>query len=177
MFFKRISDVYLEEYDQALDESGADHEFAAFAENHRFAIPEGSLWSDVRNHTQNIGTALQTAFREIEKANPETLYSIFGNATWSNKDKLPDRKLADLIEHFSTRTTSTRGARRRPGGLRRRGARRLPENHRFAIPHESDRPCGRLCTCSSRSATTTYTRRPSATSGSTAEVLMIPSNA
>ena len=104
MFFKRISDVYLEEYEQALDESGGDHEFAAFAENHRFAIPEANLWGDVRNHTENIGTALQTAFREIEKANPETLYGIFGNANWTNKDKLPDRKLADLIEHFSTRT-------------------------------------------------------------------------
>ena len=92
MFFKRISDVYLEEFAQALEESGGDHEFAAFAENHRFAIPEGDLWADVRSHTENIGTALQAAFREIEKANPETLYGIFGNANWTNKDKLPDRK-------------------------------------------------------------------------------------
>lgn len=106
MFFKRISDVYMEEFAQALEESGGDHEFAAFAENHRFAIPEGNLWADVRNHTENIGNALQTAFREIEKANPETLYGIFGNANWTNKDKLPDRKLADLIEHFSTKTLS-----------------------------------------------------------------------
>lgn len=106
MFFKRISDVYLEEYAQALDESGGDHEFAAFADNHRFAIPNENLWDDVRSHTENIGTALQTAFREIEKANPETLYGIFGNANWTNKDKLPDRKLADLIEHFSTKTLS-----------------------------------------------------------------------
>jgi type I restriction system adenine methylase HsdM len=106
MFFKRISDVYLEEFAEALEESGGDHEFAAFAENHRFAIPDGNLWADVRNHTENIGTALQTAFREIEKANPETLYGIFGNANWTNKDKLPDRKLADLIEHFSTKALS-----------------------------------------------------------------------
>lgn len=106
MFFKRISDVYVEEFEHALDESGGDHEFAAFAENHRFAIPDGNLWSDVRAKTENIGTALQTAFREIEKANPETLYGIFGSANWTNKDKLPDRKLADLIEHFSTRTLS-----------------------------------------------------------------------
>jgi type I restriction enzyme M protein len=106
MFFKRISDVYLEEFAEALDESGGDHEFASFAENHRFNIPDGNLWSDVRNRTENIGSALQTAFREIEKANPETLYGIFGNATWTNKDKLPDRKLADLIEHFSTKTLS-----------------------------------------------------------------------
>lgn len=106
MFFKRINDVYLEEFFQALAESGGDHEFAAFAENHRFAIPDGNLWNDVRVRTENIGTALQTAFREIEKANPETLYGIFGNANWTNKDKLPDRKLADLIEHFSTKTLS-----------------------------------------------------------------------
>lgn len=106
MFFKRISDVYAEEFEEALEESGGDHEYATFAENHRFAIPDGNLWSDVREKTENIGTALQTAFREIEKANPETLYGIFGNANWTNKDKLPDRKLADLIEHFSTKTLS-----------------------------------------------------------------------
>lgn len=104
MFFKRISDVYLEEFEQALDESGGDRDFAAFAENHRFAVPAGNLWSDVREKSENIGTAMQTAFREIEKQNPESLYGIFGNANWTNKDKLPDRKLADLIEHFSTKT-------------------------------------------------------------------------
>jgi type I restriction system adenine methylase HsdM len=106
MFFKRISDVYAEEFEQALEESGGDHEYATFAENHRFAIPDGNLWSEVREKTENIGTALQTAFRELEKANPETLYGIFGNANWTNKDKLPDRKLADLFEHFSTKTLS-----------------------------------------------------------------------
>lgn len=103
MFFKRISDVYLEEYGEALADSGGDHEFASFAENHRFSIPEGCLWEDVRARTENVGTALQTAFREIEKANPETLYGIFGNANWTNKDKLPDRRLSDLIEHFSSK--------------------------------------------------------------------------
>lgn len=106
MFFKRLSDVFAEEYEQALAESDGDHEYASFAENHRFEIPEGHTWSDVRARTENIGTALHTAFREIEKANPRRLYGIFGNASWTNKDKLPDRKLADLIEHFSTKTLS-----------------------------------------------------------------------
>lgn len=101
MFFKRISDVYLEEYKAALDESGGDKEFAAFAENHRFVIPNDSLWDDIRRRTENVGQALVTAFRDIEQANPETLYGIFGNAPWTNKEKLPDRKLLDLIEHFS----------------------------------------------------------------------------
>ncbi|MGY1632947.1 N-6 DNA methylase [Geodermatophilus sp. SYSU D01186] len=103
MFFKRISDVYLEEYAYALADSGGDHEFAAFAENHRFAIPEGALWEDVRSRTENVGQALVTAFRGIEKANPDTLYGIFGNAPWTNKDKLSDARLRDLIEHFSSK--------------------------------------------------------------------------
>lgn len=106
LFFKRISDVYVEEYEQALAESGGDHEYASFAENHRFGIPSGSLWEDVRARTENVGQALVTAFRAIEKANPEVLYGIFGNAAWTNKDKLPDAKLRDLIEHFSTKTLS-----------------------------------------------------------------------
>lgn len=103
MFFKRISDVYLEEYGHALADSGGDHEFATFAENHRFQIPEGCLWSDVRARTENVGQGLVTAMREIERANPDTLYGIFGGAAWTNKSKLPDRTLIDLIEHFSTK--------------------------------------------------------------------------
>lgn len=108
MFFKRISDVYLEEYGHALAESGGDHEFAAFAENHRFAIPEGCLWEDVRSRTENVGGALVAAFRGIEKANSQALtgqnlYGIFGNAPWTNKEKLPDARLIDLVEHFSSK--------------------------------------------------------------------------
>src|SRR6266851_8427543 len=35
LFFKRISDAYDEEMDQALKESGGDQEYAQFPENHR----------------------------------------------------------------------------------------------------------------------------------------------
>lgn len=48
LFFKRISDLWDEEYKQALDESGGDLEYAYFAENHRFQIPDGCHWEDVR---------------------------------------------------------------------------------------------------------------------------------
>jgi type I restriction-modification system DNA methylase subunit len=95
--------VYLEEYGHALADSGGDHEFAAFRENHRFTIPDGCLWDDVRSRTENVGQALVNSFRGIENANQETLYGIFGNAPWTNKDKLPDARLLDLIEHFSTK--------------------------------------------------------------------------
>jgi type I restriction enzyme M protein len=38
----------------------------------------------------NVGSALQRAMREIEKANPDTLYGVFGDAQWTNKDRLSD---------------------------------------------------------------------------------------
>ncbi|PLX93317.1 MAG: SAM-dependent DNA methyltransferase [Desulfuromonas sp.] len=101
LFFKRISDVYDEEYQSALAESGGDVEYAEFAENHHFQIPEGAHWKDVRETTVNVGLALQNAMREIEKANPETLHGIFGDASWTNKDRLSDEILTNLIEHFS----------------------------------------------------------------------------
>jgi len=101
LFFKRISDVYDEEYKLALKESDGDLEYATFEENHRFQIPDGAHWKDVREVTVNVGTTIQDAIRAIEKANPDTLYGIFGDASWTNKDRLSDEILTNLIEHFS----------------------------------------------------------------------------
>jgi type I restriction enzyme M protein len=111
LFFKRISDVYDEEYQAALDESGGDEEYAQFPQNYRFQIPEGCHWSDVRAVASNVGQALQKAMRGIEKANPETLYGIFGDAAWTNKDRLSDPLLRDLIEHFSRIILTNQAAR------------------------------------------------------------------
>ncbi|MEQ3694664.1 MAG: class I SAM-dependent DNA methyltransferase [Thalassolituus sp.] len=104
LFFKRISDVYDEEFQNALTESDGDMEYAAFAENHHFQIPAGAHWNDVRETTTNIGLALQNAMRAIEQANPNTLHGIFGDASWSNKDRLSDSMLTNLIEHYSQQT-------------------------------------------------------------------------
>ena len=101
LFFKRISDVHDEEYLAALAESGGDEEYARFPQNYRFQIPEDCHWGDVRAVTTNVGQALQTAMRGIERTNPETLYGIFGDAQWTNKERLSDLLLRDLIEHFS----------------------------------------------------------------------------
>ena len=100
LFFKRVSDVYDEELAEALAESGGDRQYAQFPEHHRFQIPEGSHWDDVRAATSSVGQALQLAMREIEQSNP-LLYGIFGDAQWTNKDRLSDSLLRDLIEHFS----------------------------------------------------------------------------
>jgi type I restriction enzyme M protein len=101
LFFKRICDVYDEEFERALKESDDDKEYAAFAEHHHFIVPKGAHWQDVRETTTNVGTALQNAMREIEKANPDTLYGIFGDASWTNKDRLSDEILINLVEHYS----------------------------------------------------------------------------
>lgn len=101
LFFKRICDVYDEEFERALKESDGDIEYAAFAEHHHFIVPQDAHWNTVRETTTNVGMAIQNAMREIEKANPETLYGIFGDASWTNKDRLSDATLINLIEHFS----------------------------------------------------------------------------
>lgn len=101
LFFKRLSDVYDEEYKNALEESNGDTEYASLPEFHRFDIPEECHWNDIREKTTNVGQAIEKAFRGIEQANQELLYGIFGDAQWSNKNKLSDRLLIDLIEHFS----------------------------------------------------------------------------
>lgn len=105
VFLKRISDVYDEEHAAAM-EVYDDEELADLPENHRFAIPHGCHWNDIRGLTQNIGAALLHAMRSIEKANPDTLPGVFGDGDWGNKDLLPDSTLTDLIEHFSTKTLS-----------------------------------------------------------------------
>ena len=100
MFFKRLSDVWDEDYRQALDETG-DEGYATDTANDRFIIPAGAHWSDVRTAPRNVGRALLRAFQAIEAANPERLQGVFGNAPWTDKGQLPDVTLKNLIEHFS----------------------------------------------------------------------------
>ena len=106
LYFKRISDVYDEETQAALDESGGDKEYASLPEQHRFVIPDGCHWIDIRERTENLGAAIVGAMRGIELANPDTLYgvlSMFSAQKWTDKKNLSDGKIRDLIEHLSTR--------------------------------------------------------------------------
>ena len=100
LFFKRICDVWDEETAEATKTCG-DADPSQFPEVHRFQVPEGCHWNDVRETPANVGTALQHAMQEIERANPDTLYRVFGSADWSNREKFTDELLKDLIEGFS----------------------------------------------------------------------------
>lgn len=106
LFYKRICDVYDEEFNTALEESGGDAEYAQIADNHRLQVPKDYHWNDTREKTSDIGKSLQAAFRAIERANQEKLHGVFGDAPWTNKNRLPDSLLKELIEHFGSQTLS-----------------------------------------------------------------------
>lgn len=112
VFFKRLCDVYDEAYKDAMILSDKDAEYSRLDAEQRVAvIPLGAHWDDVRSVTENIGQALATALTRIEQANPPIelygrkiggLSGIFGpKQIWTNKDNMPDRLIADLLEHFS----------------------------------------------------------------------------
>ncbi len=105
LFLKRLNDVYDEELAGALTDSDGDEDYARLPEQHRFQIPSSARWADIRAKTTNVGAAIAKAMREIERANPR-LTGVFGDASWTNKDRLRDSTLRDLIEHYSIVTLS-----------------------------------------------------------------------
>ena len=110
LFFKRISDVYDEQYGEFVSEGGEDYARMQ-AEDFVIRIPDGAHWRDVREVTENVGQRLVEAFIAIEQANPGVeadgriiggLEGIFGPKDgWTNKAKMPDHIITSLIEDFS----------------------------------------------------------------------------
>lgn len=105
LFFKRISDVYDEETAENEQKYGEDIVFYPEEELHAFVIPEGCHWRDVRNVSEDVGKAIVDATMSIEQANPDTLaglFSSFDDANWTDKNKISDERLKNLIEHMSS---------------------------------------------------------------------------
>lgn len=115
LFFKRISDVYDEQYEGFVNEGGEEYANEQ-AEDLAIKIPEGAHWNDVRQFTENVGQRLVEAFIAIEQGNPalETdgrrvggLEGIFGPKDgWTNKSKMPDHIITSMIEDFSKHNLS-----------------------------------------------------------------------
>jgi len=99
LFFKRLSDVWQEEYEERLERYSGDEELAADPDEHRFHIPEGHFWEDVREKTTDIGAALNRAFHAIEDANMR-LKGVFQDVDFNNKERFPDTVLEALLQHF-----------------------------------------------------------------------------
>lgn len=101
LFWKWISDSYDWERAQAVAEYGEDVDPEVEADFHKFDLPAGTHWRDVTTKTANLGAAIQTALGKIEQANPESLAGIFGDASWANKERLPETALVNLINAFN----------------------------------------------------------------------------
>jgi type I restriction enzyme M protein len=99
LFFKRLSDVYQEEYGAALFKYKSENE-ARNRRFHRFDIPAGSLWDDIRKETRNIGQRLNDALASIAKTNP-VLEGVINRADFNKQDEIPQPRLIRLIELFS----------------------------------------------------------------------------
>jgi type I restriction enzyme M protein len=105
LFYKRLSDVWDAEYADALAET-QDKDYAGQMANERFVIPAWAHWMDVREKAKDVGKAIQHVLRAIEAANPDRLDGIFADAPWTNKERLPDHTLKNLLEHLSKQTLS-----------------------------------------------------------------------
>lgn len=101
LFWKWISDTWMYEHDEALDEFGDDLDDEVEADYHRFEMPEGTLWSQVTGRVKNLGAEIAKAFQRIEKANPRSLAGVFGDASWGNEERLPESALLGLIKAFN----------------------------------------------------------------------------
>ena len=104
LFFKWISDTWDWERARAVADFGDDVDAEIEADYHRFTVPDGCHWPDVRNRTANVGVELQKALDRLQQANPDTLAGIFGDVAWGNKERIPEPNLLNLIDSFDTLT-------------------------------------------------------------------------
>ncbi|MDM8535943.1 type I restriction-modification system subunit M [Desulfobacterales bacterium HSG17] len=98
LFYKRICDVWEEEYEARMAEFDND-ELARHPDEHRFSIPQGHFWKDVRKKSTDIGSHLNIAFNAIEDANLR-LKGVFQDVDFNNKERFPDATLELLMQHF-----------------------------------------------------------------------------
>ncbi len=115
MFFKRLCDQWECEADDAIAElerqqsrTFNENEKAVFRKRgeHRFKIPDGSRWGDVKARSTNLGQVLSEAMSAVSAANEE-LRGVFHGAQWnqpapdgSGKPLIPNEVIHALIQHF-----------------------------------------------------------------------------
>jgi type I restriction enzyme M protein len=109
MFLKRLSDAFEESQEQviqlyldkgktqaqAIDLANDEDEYDA-----TFFIPANARWAALKDLKHNIGEGLNTATESIEEFNP-SLEGVLVTIDFNIKNKLSDKKLRDLLSHFS----------------------------------------------------------------------------
>jgi type I restriction enzyme M protein len=122
MFFKRLCDQWECEADDAIAEvegqqgrTFTEKQKAVFRKRgeHRFKIPDGSRWGDVKAASTNIGEVLTKAKRAVADANDE-LRGVF-TVDWnqpapdgSGKPLIPNEVVHALIQHFDEHDLSNK---------------------------------------------------------------------
>ncbi len=99
-FYKIISDTYRDKFEEMVEKYGSE-DVARDPAFHDFQIPEGYMWEDLRNQTENIDQFINEAFEKVEKENQDKLGGVF-RADYVGADGLSDSILKELVEHLSS---------------------------------------------------------------------------
>ncbi len=100
LFYKRMSDVWDEEYESVMKEYN-DKTIAGADYNHRFQVPKDCRWNVITEQAESIGQKLNDIFEKLANANSPKLDKIFDDLDFSNRDRFPNETLQRLINHFS----------------------------------------------------------------------------
>lgn len=109
MFLKRLSDSFEEAQEKVvqyyLDKGKTQEQAVALAQDEdeydkTFFVPERARWSHLKDLKHDIGAELNKATEAIEEYNP-TLEGVLVSIDFNIKNKLSDKKLQDLLHHFS----------------------------------------------------------------------------
>ena len=100
LFFKWISDTWNMEHAEAVGVYGLEVQDEEEADYHRFVVPDGCHWKDLRATATNVGVKLGLTLDRLQAANPGKLAGIFGDVAWGNKERLPEASLINLISAF-----------------------------------------------------------------------------
>ena len=101
LFLKRISDVFDEEAEKIMHETGDKKIAYEDPDYHDFSVPKRARWDYLKSLTQNIGDAINKANESLEEENPESLERVLSTVDFNDKDRLPDHILSQFINHFS----------------------------------------------------------------------------
>ncbi|WP_089729770.1 type I restriction-modification system subunit M [Candidatus Thiosymbion oneisti] len=109
LFLKRLSDAFEEEREKVIAHYVAKSKTQAQAEalagdedeyTNTFFVPERGRWDHLKDLKHDIGAELNKATETIEEYN-STLEGVLVSIDFNIKNKLPDKKLRDLLSHFS----------------------------------------------------------------------------
>ena len=109
LFLKHLSDAFDEERENVIQnylDIGKSHQqaeqFASEEDEYdkTFFVPEKARWKYLKNLKDDIGSKLNQATEAIEEHNP-TLEGVLISIDFNIKDKLTDKRLSDLLSHYS----------------------------------------------------------------------------